>query len=98
MADHVLRHLARTEAGDFGVFEIAVCNPAPRGSDLFGGNIDDQFAGAIGVSKPGRAGGRELLRSDRAGAGFRRVWFAFEGAAGTENCTFRARSSIRAMG
>jgi hypothetical protein len=30
--------------------------------------------------------------------GFSRFRFAFEGAAGTQDCTFRARSSITATG
>ena len=44
-----LRHLAGAEAGDFGVFPI-VSGHRPIGlGDLFGGNVQHQLAGAVGI-------------------------------------------------
>ena len=47
--DDRFRHLAGAEAGDFGVFfVVAGHRPIGRG-DLFGGNVQQQFAGAVRV-------------------------------------------------
>jgi len=93
-ADDVLWHLTWPEAGNFGVSAIAICDPAPSRGDLFGGDIDDQLARAIGVEN------RSVLVIVSCFGlivlllGFSRFRFAFEGAAGTQDFTFRARSPM----
>ena len=88
------RNLASAEAGDFGVFAIAGGDVAPGPGDVFSRNIDDQLTGAFGIEN----------RAVRVVVGFfgvvvlvlgvSRFGFAFEGAAGTQRFTFRARAPI----
>ena len=48
-ANHRLRHFAGAEAGNLCVFAVLAGDAAVGLRDLFGGNVEHQFAGALGV-------------------------------------------------
>src|SRR5208282_760043 len=79
-ADDGFRHLSGAEAGNLGVFPIVGGDFAEGRGYFVGGDIDDQFTGAIGVQN------RAVLLVVRSFGvivfvlGFSRFRFAFEGA------------------
>ena len=75
------RHLAGAEAGNLGVFPVVGGDVAPGLGDLFGRDVDDQLAGALGVQSRAVLVVVRLLRRDRVVLRVSRFRFVFEGAA-----------------
>ena len=91
-ADDGFRHFAGAEAGNLGVLAVVGCDFAISRGDFIGGHVDDQFAGAFGI-EDGTVGMAVLVVVSCFSVivfllGFSRFGFAFEGAAGAQDCTF----------
>ncbi len=95
-ADDRFRHFAGAEAGNLGVFAIVGRDFAVGLGDFFGGNVDHQFAGALGIENRAVLVVVGLLRRDRDRAGVSRFRIAFEGAAGAQHFPSVAHAPIHA--
>ena len=98
--DDRLRHLARAEAGNLGILPV-ICGHIAKGfGDLFRGNVEHQFAGALRIES--RAMRMVVVMgmvvpslgsAVKGGlAGFR-LGIVFESGGRTQRIAFRARSS-----